>query len=116
MNKFIQFCQSTGLHPFVGFGMFAVDWMLFGPESASLGITWSISIAVAAALTIPCVLIQKFGMRETWGLSIGKGALVGLLTAIPTPLPSVITFVGGALGTVALIADSRSSPLDEKNK
>lgn len=115
MNKVIQFCQLAGLHPLVGFGMFAVDWMLFGPESASLGITWPISIAVATALTIPCVLIQKYGMREQWGLAIGKGALVGILTAILTPLPSIITFIGGAFGTVALLADSRSSFVDEKN-
>ncbi len=109
MNKFFQFCQMAGLHPLVGFGMFAVDIMLFGPESFSLGVSWSISIAVAIALTIPCVLIQKYGMREQWGLAIGKGALVGILTAIPTPLPSIITFVGGALGTVALLTDRKSS-------
>ncbi len=116
MNKIIQFCQLTGLHPLVGFGMLAVDWMLFGPESASLGISWPISIVVATALTIPCALIQKFGMREQWGLAIGKGALVGILTAIPTPLPAVITFIGGTLGTVALIGDSNSSSVDEKNE
>jgi len=115
MNKFIQFCQLAGLHPLVGIVMLAVDWMLFGPESASLGATWPISIAVATALTIPCVLIQKYGMREQWGLAIGKGALVGILTAIPTPLPSIMTFIGGTLGTVVLLADSRSSSVDEKN-
>jgi len=115
MNKFIQFCQLAGLHPLVGFGMVVVDLMLFGPESASLFITWPISIAVATALTIPCLLIQKYGMREQWRLAIGKGALVGILTAIPTPLPSIITLIGGTLGTVALLADSRSSSVDEKN-
>ena len=115
MNKFIQFCQIFGLHPLVVLVMVSVDWMLFGPESASLGITWPISIAVAIALTIPCVLIQKYQMREQWGLAIGKGVLVGILTAIPTALPSILTFFGGTLGTVALIADSRNSSLDEKS-
>ena len=115
MNKFIQFCQLVGLHPLVGFGMIAVDIMLFGPESASLLITWPISIAIAAALTIPCVLIQKFGMRESWGLALGKGAMVGILTAIPTALPSFITLFGSALGTVAYFADRRSSSIEAKN-
>ncbi len=105
----------VGLHPFVGFGMFAVDAMLFGSESVSLGITWPISIAVAAVFTIGCVLVQKNQMREQWGLAIGKGIIVGILTAIPTPLPSIITVVGGGLGTVALLADGRSSSLDEKD-
>lgn len=114
MSRFVQFSQMVGLHPLSGFAMFAVDWMLFGPESASLGITWSVSIGVAAALTIPCILIQKFGMREPWGLAIGKATLVGVLTAIPTPLPSVVTLIGGALGVVALVAGRRfSSAADE---
>jgi hypothetical protein len=39
MNKIIEFCQMVGLHSFVGFGMFAVDWMLFSAESVSLGVT-----------------------------------------------------------------------------
>jgi len=112
MNKFVQFSQMVGLHPLVAFVMFASDWMLFGPESVTLGITWPISIVVAAVLTVGCVLIQKYGMREQWGLAIGKGILVGILTAIPTPLPSVITVIGGGLGTVALL-DSRSSSVDE---
>jgi hypothetical protein len=114
MNKFIQFCQMVGLHPLVGFGMFAVDVMLFGGESLSIGATWPISIAVATALTIPCVLIQKYGMRESWGLAIGKGVMVGLLTAIPTSIPSIITLAGGVVGTVALLADGRNSPVDDK--
>lgn len=112
MNKFIQFCQLAGLHPFVGFGMFAVDWMLFGSETASLGITWPISIAVATALTIACVLYQKYATRDQWGLAIAKGLMVGILTAIPTPLPSIITLSGGVLGTVALLTDGRRSSVD----
>lgn len=55
-------------------------------------------------------------MRDKWGLAIGKGLFVGLLTAIPTPLPSFITAIGGMIGTVALITDSRSSSVHEKNK
>lgn len=55
-------------------------------------------------------------MREQWGLAIGKSMFVGLLTAIPTALPSTITAIGGVLGTVSLIANNGSSSLDEKNK
>ena len=115
MNKFIQFCQMVGLHPLVGFGMFAIDAMLFGSESLSFGVTWPISIAIAAVLTIGCVLIQKKGMRDPWGLAIGKGLLVGLLTAIPTAIPSIITVTGGVLGTVALLANGKNPSLDEEN-
>mgnify|MGYP006945461938 CR=1 FL=1 len=105
----------VGLHPFVGFGMAGVDFMLYGPEAASLGITWPISIAIATFLTIACVLVQKYGMREQWGLAIGKGTLVGILTAIPTPLPSIVTLIGGVVGTVALVSENRKASVDEKN-
>lgn len=110
MSKFTQFCQLVGLHPLVGFGMFAVDWMLFGPEAATLGVSWPVSVGIAAALTIPCVLIQRFGMREKWGLAIGKGLIVGVLTAIPTALPSSgVLLIGGGLGSVALVSQSGKS-------
>jgi hypothetical protein len=105
MSKFIELCQLLGLHPLVGFGMFAVDWMLFAGEGATLGVTWPVSIGIAVALTIPCILIQRYGFKEKWGLAIGKGILVGVLTAIPTALPSVVALGGGALGTIALLAD-----------
>jgi len=107
MTMFVRFCTLFGLHPFVAFGMAAVDWMLFGPEAASLGASWPISIAVAIALSIPCILIQKYGMREAWGLAIGKGLMVAVLTAIPTALPSGATLVGGALGIIALLATNK---------
>ena len=114
MNKFTQFCQMTGLHPLVAVLMITLDIMLFA--SGGLVISWPISIPIGIAATIICVLIQKNAMRDQWGLAIGKGLLVGLLTAIPTGLPSFFTAIGGVVGTVALIADSKSSFVDEKNK
>ena len=116
MNKFIQFCQMVGISPNVAISMFGVDWLLFGSESTRLGDTWDMSISVATVLIIPCVLVQKYKMREPWGLAIGKGVMVGILTAIPTPVPSIITIIGGTLGAFALRADRRSSSLDEKNE
>jgi hypothetical protein len=104
----------TGLHPLVAVLMITLDIMLFA--SGGLVISWPISIPIGIAATIICVLIQKNAMRDQWGLAIGKGLLVGLLTAIPTGLPSFFTAIGGVVGTVALIADSKSSFVDEKNK
>ncbi len=103
MTKIQQLCALLGLHPLVAFGMIAVDMMLFGGESVTVGISWPISVAVGAVLTVPCILIQKYGMKEHWGLAIGKGMLIGVLTAIPTPIPSALSLVGGGLGTAALL-------------
>lgn len=113
MSKYLQLCKMMGLHPLVGFGMFAVDSMLFTGEAGTLGASWVVSIGVAIALTIPSVLIQKYGFKEEWGLAIGKGIMIGCLTAIPTSLPSVVSFVGGALGTMALLSNSSGPDIDK---
>ena len=85
----------------VALGMICVDMMLFVPDATGIG--WLISCIVAASLTIPSRLIQKFGYKDNWGMAIGKGMIVGVLTAIPTPLPAAITATGGLLGTVGTI-------------
>ena len=109
MNKFIEFCKMVGLHPLVGFGMIAVDAMLFPVDSIAFAVTWPISTAIALVLTVASVLIHKKGMRESWGLAIGKGLIVGLITAIPTPLPSTFTLIGTGLGIVASLSDGKKS-------
>lgn len=92
-----------GLHPLVGFGMFAIDWMLFFSEVATAGISMAITIPVAVILCIASVFIQKYSFKDEWGAAFGKGLLIGLLTAIPSPLPSIVAFVGGAVGTVKVL-------------
>ena len=101
-------CQLFGLHPLVGFGMFAVDWMLFGAEAITVGVAWPVSIPVGAALALPCVLIQRHSFNDSWGAAIGKGVLVGLLTATPTPLPSGVPLVGAVLGAAKLLSRRQS--------
>ena len=111
MDLLKKFPQYFGLHPLVGFGMFAVDLMLFPVEVGTFEIGWAISIPVALALTIPSILIQRYSFHDNWGTAIGKGMLVGVLTAIPTPLPSVVPFLGGVLGVAKLLgAGSEDTP------
>lgn len=85
-----------GLHPLTAVGMIAVDVMLFHTD---LGIiTWPISVTVATLLMIPCVIMQRFAYQDAWLIALAKSLLVGILTAIPTPLPAVLTGGGGVLG------------------
>ncbi len=107
MKSLRPLCQLLGLHPLVGLGMFAVDWMLFGGEAATLGVSWVVSIAVAAVLTVAAVFIQRFAFADSWGAAAGKSLLVGLLTAIPTALPAIFSLVGGALGALKLLLPER---------
>jgi hypothetical protein len=116
MEKVNEFCQNFGLHPFVGFGMIAVDWMLFGSEAATLGVGWGVSVLVALALTPPCILIQKYSYKDSWGASAGKGLLVGVLTAIPTGLPSIVTFGGAAIGTARYLLPNKKPELQKARR
>ncbi len=90
--------QALGLHPAVALAVVTVDWMLFGSDVTVVG--WGLSCAVAMALTVPCVLFQRYAYRDNWGLALAKGIFLGIVTAIPTPLPSILTGAGGLLGLV----------------
>jgi len=92
--------QKLGLHPLVAFAMIAVDIMLFGEDAALGPVGWAVSCAVAAVLTVPCILVQRFAYKDEWKLAISKGVIVGVLTAIPTPLPSIVTAASGVLGAI----------------
>ena len=100
-----------GLDPLAALGAVLVDLMLFGGTLATGGVGWVASIPVGFALGIAVVLLQHRGpSRDNLGLAVGKGILIALLTAIPTPLPSVGTAGLGILGTIGL------RRLNEKNK
>ena len=96
-----ELLQIIGLHPIVGFGMFAIDLMLFGSEML---IPPSVILTVPTALLLGMgsILIQRYSFNDGWGAATGKGMIVGVLTAIPSPLPSVITLLGGTAGLVKM--------------
>ena len=107
MDALKKFSQFFGLHPLVGFGMVAADMMLFGAEVSTAMIGWAVTIPIGIALAVPCTLIQKYSFKDNWGTAIGKGMLIGLLTAIPSPLPAVVPFIGGALGVIKMLGEGR---------
>ena len=90
--------SMIGLHPFVAFGMIAVDMMLFTEEATTVGVALAITIPIALALSVPCVLLQRYSYGDSWGAAIGKGLMVGVLTAIPFPIGSPLTVVGAIAG------------------
>jgi hypothetical protein len=92
------YAQMLGLHPMVAFGMVAADMMLFGGEAATAGVGLAVTIPVALALTLPCILLQRYSFGDGWGAAVGKGLMVGVLTAIPFPIGSPLTILGAVLG------------------
>lgn len=104
--------QTFGLHPLVGFSLFAVDSALFASEVLTLEATWALTIPIGLALMIPAILLQKRLYGDSWKAAISKGFIVGVLTAIPLPIASVMTFAGGLLGAgKSLLEKKAESPL-----
>ena len=93
--------RKFGIHPLVAIGLVAVDFVLFGADATGVG--WILSCLVATALMLPSILIQHFAYKDNWGTAIAKGIIVGVLTAIPTPLPAVITGTGGIMGLLGML-------------
>ena len=100
--------QAAGLHPLGAIGVVAVDTMLFAGTVVTAGAGWVVSVPVGIVLCFGVALLQRTGFDDTWGLAVGKGVIVGLLTAIPTPLPSVLIAGSGAAGTARLLLNRRN--------
>lgn len=112
-SKSTSLLQLFGLHPIVAAGATAIDVMLFGGTLGTGGIGWLISIPVGMALAIATTFIQKSAYGDSWLLAAGKGLMLGLVTAIPTAVPSLMTLSSGALGFLKGIKDDKQLKLEE---
>jgi hypothetical protein len=107
VEKIKSFAQKFGLHPFTALGMFAVDWMLFGEEVATAGVGWVVSLPVGLVLGLAAMLIQRRLYKDDTASAFAKGLIVGLLTAIPTPLASFGMLPFAAFGAVTILSSRR---------
>ncbi len=94
--------RVIGLHPAAAVAVVAVDTMLFGATAVTLGIGWIASIPIGLALGAAVTLVQRWALGNDLGLAVGKGLIVAILTAIPTPLPSFLVAGAGVAGAVDL--------------
>lgn len=102
--------HKYGLHPFVALGVICVDIMLFYTDM--LIVTWPISILFGFLLMIPSIIMQRYAYEDSWLLAISKGMIIGILTAIPTPLPAIVTGAGGTIGVLESIKKYIGKPED----
>ena len=83
--------------------------MLFGAEVSTVGTGWVVSILVAIVLAVAVVLFQYRGSpHDDLGLAVAKGLFVGVLTAIPTALPSFLVLGQGMVGGVGMFLNHRT--------
>jgi len=94
------FSQIFGIHPAIAFLTLIVDMMLFGGAIATLGAILPVSIGAGCVLGVIAYLAQKkwYGDdKESAGI---KALILAFLTAIPTPLPAILTVPSGIVGLI----------------
>jgi hypothetical protein len=110
------FTQIFGLDPRIAFLMFVVDSMLFGGNVLTFGLLIPISIVAGLVLGFVTYRAQLKWYGDDRESALIKSMAVGLLTAIPTPLPAILYVPSGVLGLIhaARSAGSRLT-LSERN-
>jgi len=96
------FAQVFGLDPRIAFLAFIVDMMLFGGEVLTFGLLILVSLAAGIVLGFITYRAQMKWYGDDREAALIKGLIIGLLTAIPTPLPAIIYVPSGILGLVTI--------------
>ena len=92
------FAQTFGLDPRVAFVTLIVDLMLNAGEVASLGVLVPASIAAGAVVGYITYKAQMKWYGDDSESAKIKAVVLGLLTAIPTPLPAILYVPSGLVG------------------
>jgi hypothetical protein len=94
------FGQMFGIHPTIAALTLIVDLMLFGGEVATMGALLPVSIGAGAVLALIAYLAQRKWYGDDKESALIKGLILGFLTAIPTPLPAVLSVPSGIVGLI----------------
>jgi len=94
------FIQIFGLDPRIAFLTFVIDLMLFGGEVLTLGLLIPIALVAGVVLGFITYRAQMRWYGDDPESALIKGVIVGLLTAIPAPLPAILYLPSGLLGLI----------------
>jgi hypothetical protein len=94
------FSQLFGIHPGIAFLTLIVDLMLFGGDLVTAGALLPVSIGAGAMLGYISYLAQRKWYGDDKETALIKASILGLLTAIPVPLPAVLSLPAGLVGLV----------------
>ncbi len=88
---------KLGIHPVLAVIILMTDLALSGGEVASAGVSLWISVPVSILLGFFSILWQWIGSKDPFKWAFLKGAAIAVLTAIPTPLASILPVLGAVL-------------------
>jgi hypothetical protein len=100
MTRAHGFGQLFGIHPMVAFLTMVVDLMLFGGDVLTLGALLPISIGAGFVMGMIAYLAQTKWYGDDKESAMIKALAIGVLTAIPTPLPAVLSIPAGIVGLI----------------
>jgi hypothetical protein len=91
--------QVFGIDPRIAFLTFVLDLMLFGVEGVSaFASVLFVSLPAGVALAYITYKAQMKWYGDDHDTALIKGCILGLLTAIPSPLPSIVYIPSGIVG------------------
>jgi hypothetical protein len=93
-----RFSQLFGLDPRIAFLTLIIDMMLNAGDLLSMGLLLPVSVAAGIVLAYVVYRAQINWYGDDKESAKIKGIILGLLTAIPTPLPAVLYIPAGILG------------------
>jgi hypothetical protein len=94
------FGQIFGIHPIPTFTTLTVNAMLFGGTIVTMGALLPLAIVVAAILGFIVYKAQRRFYLDDHDAALIKALAVGLITAIPVGLPTLLTVPSGVVGLV----------------
>lgn len=90
--------QTFGIHPAICALTLTLDWMVFGAETVTLGMSLPISAAVSTALGFIAYRAQIHWYGDDNESAALKAGILALLMVIPTGLPSLLYVPWGFVG------------------
>jgi zinc-ribbon domain len=93
-----RFSQLFGLDPRIAFLTLIVDMMLNAGELISMGLLLPVSVAAGVVLGYVVYRAQINWYGDDKESARIKALVLGLLTAIPTPIPEILYIPAGILG------------------
>ena len=94
------FSQLFGIHPGIAFLTLLIDMMLFGGDVMTMGALLPVSIGAGFVLGGITYMAQRRWYGDDRDSAFIKAMILGLLTAIPTPLPAALYLPSGIIGLI----------------
>lgn len=100
--------QVFGLHPALALFVIIVDAMVSAVDVATLGISAPVLWLLASVFTGAIVFMgQKKWYDDDQDSALIKSLIVGVLTALPTPLPAFLTVPSAIVGAFQILRNRK---------